>query len=1465
MLKILKRLSSVFLIANLIAFVYGCGGGGGGGGSAFSPGFVPETVVSGKVTLPASLSADIRAQVGSSEVGVVGASVFLVSRPEIVVKTDQDGSFRLVVPNFNGETYRIVSHFALQNTELITISAAIRANQVSTPFQLQLEEGVNKVSGRVTDSVGKVVPNAMLELWGLRFYSGVDGTFTSPALPARVKNAVLSASAAGYSADSFNVLFGSYDVAPRMDIALRKVDEPNVAPMIQLSSADAKVSPGQEIPIEAYLQDTDEGDLSFFKPVWSATGGDFAGNSAQNSGTITFEGGSRDILSAIDLAAVGDLVKPVQIFKNAVTWKAPQEIGLATVSVSVRDSRGAFTSAALIFAVGGSTQSFIRVASMTPVQAPVNSEVQISGSGFGPVQSDGYVSFNGKKGNVLAWSDSLIRVSVPNQAESGLVLVYSAGQEKSAGYFTVLPSTVSFSPSYGPVGAVVTITGTDFGLTQSENKVFINNLEAEIVSWADTSIVTKIPAGAISGAVILQIGKNVRNLGNLAVSKAYNLNSYYSSKNGVLSVYGEGFGASIGNSTIKFSNSVAASVLSWSDTHLQFVVPAGAVTGTITANIGTVDLPLGLCNILSIESVSTDRGTIGQPVTITGTGFGASQGDSKVLFNGLEATASSWQENQIVALIPASGTPGALEIQVNDHKSNPISFTISAIHSISYSYGPAGTNVTIDGCGFGTSLGSISFGGEAATNYPIWGENKVVATVPDTATGSIDIAAEVAGVISNTKPFRVSWIASFSPDAGWIGRELYFEGVNFGNDVGASEVLFNNVKADVISWSDTFVKVRVPVGATTGELHVKINDGIINLEEFEVAEVQDYSLVAAWSGECIDSIPAISHAVIAPDGSYLVSDFENHWIWRYDSNRNYVGRIGRYGTGDGQFIRPWGIAFDSSQNIYISDSDNHRIQKFSFDGTFLGWLGYGADGSHGWHNPGSGIASTNGTANGEFKYPLGIAIGPNGNLFICDTLNNRIQEINPAGTHIRNFEKAPGAPVTSASDLKEPYGVFVDPSGNVWIADTGYNRIQVFDSTANVIAWYGLSQNSAEGLVHTAASGHLAVNNAGSGDGEFDAPRAVLIDKDSKLVVADSGNGRIQVFSNAGAFESSIGQPGGGRGQFDGLSSVVQFSNGDLLVSDQENYRIQSVSMADEFKWALSPDTGGLNAYPTGIAADSKLGRIYLVDMDNRMISQFDLNGNFQKFIGSEGAGKGQFYAPTDVAVDSSGNIYVADSGNARIQKFDSDGRYLLEWGSYGTGDGQFKGLKKIAINRTTGEVWAVDSTLDRIQKFTGSGQFLLKSGSTGAGDGQFSAPSGIAVSDDGYVYVADTFNSRVQKLDSFATFQGWWGYDDFGFNGWHPPGTGRTPQVDDAPGRFDSPEDVSVDSDGNVYVMDYGNYNIQKFKANQGEEPVQTINANYLGTIDANDNFLAIEVDAGGRVYATTEGKEIEVYDPDP
>ena len=188
----------------------------------------------------------------------------------------------------------------------------------------------------------------------------------------------------------------------------------------------------------------------------------------------------------------------------------------------------------------------------------------------------------------------------------------------------------------------------------------------------------------------------------------------------------------------------------------------------------------------------------------------------------------------------------------------------------------------------------------------------------------------------------------------------------------------------------------------------------------------------------------------------------------------YVTQWGGFGSGNGLFISPTGVAADGAGNVYVADTYNDLIQKFDSDGNYLDQ----------WGGTGSG--------DGQFQYPQGVAADGAGNVYVADQSNHRIQKFDGGGNYLDQW----GSYGSGDGQFYYPLAVVVDGAGNVYVADTYNNRIQKFDGDGNYLDQWG---------------------GYGSGDGQFSNPTGVAADGAGNIYVVDQSNSRIQKFGPAGA------------------------------------------------------------------------------------------------------------------------------------------------------------------------------------------------------------------------------------------------------------------------------------------------------------------------------------------------------------
>jgi hypothetical protein len=316
----------------------------------------------------------------------------------------------------------------------------------------------------------------------------------------------------------------------------------------------------------------------------------------------------------------------------------------------------------------------------------------------------------------------------------------------------------------------------------------------------------------------------------------------------LITINGTNFGATQGTSTVTF-NGTAATVTSWSATSIVVTVPAGATNGNVVVTVGGVasnGVPFTISGAPSITSLTPNSGPVGTMVTIAGSNFGATQGNSTVLFKGtgVSATVNSWSNTSIVVIVPTGATTGNVTVTVNGALSNGVTFTVTAtpsITSLAPNSGPIGTSVVIAGANFGVSQGTstVTFNGVSAGTASAWSTTSITVTVPIGATSG-PVVVSVAGVASNGTTFTVTaaaapTISSLNPTSGRAGISVTIAGANFGAAQGNNTVTFNGVSAGTASaWSTTSITVTVPTGATTGNVVVTVGGVASNGVPFTV-------------------------------------------------------------------------------------------------------------------------------------------------------------------------------------------------------------------------------------------------------------------------------------------------------------------------------------------------------------------------------------------------------------------------------------------------------------------------------------------------------------------------------------------------------------------------------------------------------------------------------------------------------
>ena len=530
---------------------------------------------------------------------------------------------------------------------------------------------------------------------------------------------------------------------------------------------------------------------------------------------------------------------------------------------------------------------------------------------------------------------------------------------------------------------------------------------------------------------------------------------------------------------------------------------------------------------------------------------------------------------------------------------------------------------------------------------------------------------------------------------------------------------------------------------------------------------------------------------------------------------------------------PEGVAKDSAGNLFIADYGNHVIRKAGTNGVSTIVAGNGS-GSF----SGDGGAATNA---GLFE-PVAVIVDPAGNLFISDNANNRIRKVDTNGiitTVAGNGSISSGATgdngAATNATINSPGGLCLDKTGNLFIADSQYNRIREVGTNGIITTVAG---NGTSGFFHDGSSAITA---------ELAAPFGVFGDSSNNLFIADSSNNRIRKVNPNGIISTVAGTGTAGFSGDGGSATSAKLNDPvavtmdaarNLFIADFGNHCVRVINsnniittMAGNGTNGYSGDRGlATNANlsgPAGVAVDS-LGNLFVADHRNNTIRQIATNGIITTVAGGS-LSDGDFATNVTLnvvygtAFDSAGNLYVADLSNNRIRKVDTNGVITTVAGNgiydY-SGDGgaatnaSLKNPIGVALD-AWGNLFIADQNNFRIRKVDTSGVIttVAGTGSIGfSGDGgsatnaKLSSVTGVAVDAFGNCFISDSLNNRIRKIDTNDIISTVVGTGSLGFSGDGGAATNAT---------IFSPQAIAFDSVGDIFIVDSGNQRIHRLNTN--------------------------------------------------
>ena len=291
-----------------------------------------------------------------------------------------------------------------------------------------------------------------------------------------------------------------------------------------------------------------------------------------------------------------------------------------------------------------------------------------------------------------------------------------------------------------------------------------------------------------------------------------------------------------------------------------------------------------------------------------------------------------------------------------------------------------------------------------------------------------------------------------------------------------------------------------------------------------------------------------------------------------------------------------------------------------------------------------------GTGPSQFNHPRGVAVGPEGNVYVVDSDNNRVQVFDAEGALLREWGSqcnlsteqgcadldGDGPMAYGDGQFQEPWGIAVSGDGRVYVADTWNHRIQAFDGDGTFLTKWGMYGQTPD--VPTLLYG----------------PRDIAVDAEGRVYVTDTGNKRILVFDQEGNYLDQWGSEGAMAGTFSEPVGIDIDRAGNLYVADTWNQRVQVFDSDHAFlaEWPVEAWYGESVVNKPFLAVDGE-GRVYVTDPEGYRVSVFGSEGELLATFGNYGFDDRSFSLPTGIDVDEQGYLYVTDTDGQRVMKFE--------------------------------------------------------------------------------------------------------------------------------------------------------------------------------------------------------------------
>jgi cysteine-rich repeat protein len=533
---------------------------------------------------------------------------------------------------------------------------------------------------------------------------------------------------------------------------------------------------------------------------------------------------------------------------------------------------------------------------------------------------------------------------------------------------------------------------------------------------------------------------------------------------------------------------------------------------------------------------------------------------------------------------------------------------------------------------------------------------------------------------------------------------------------------------------------------------------------------------------------------------------------------------------------PSAIAADGLGRIYIADTNNNRIRRIEQDGSLTTLAGTGAAGFSGDGGP---------ATSAELNLPSGIAVDGIGQVFVSDTTNHRVRRIDSdgtivtiAGTGSPGFSGDGGA--ASLAQLASPHGLVVDGLGRIFIADTDNHAIRRIDVDGKISTVAGTPPTSGAGAENVAAIASA-----------LDSPFAVAVDQQGRVLIADSANQRVRrialddtIATIAGT--GNFGYNGDGiqatAADLAGPAAIAVDAQGRVVIAEAVLPRVRRIASDGTISTIAGDGTNGYAgdggaataaqlAQPLGVAVDP-IGLVSIADTNNQRVRTIATNGMISTIGGTGTFGFGGdsteatsalLAGPFDTALDTQGRIYITDTFHNTVRRVELDGTITVIAGTGIAGDtgnnvpgreAQLSGPNGIIID-SLGRVVIADVFNNKIKRIDTNGIITTIAG-TGApgssGDNQpaiaakLDHPNDVAIDSTGRILIADTYNSKIRRIELNGTITTVAGTGTSGYDG---DGVQATTT------RLSFPYSVGVDSQDRILIPDTSNQRIRRVAAN--------------------------------------------------